>query len=567
MIIKNEKSSDIKSSKNNNEKINHKIEDKFIDSKEHLLDIINFLPDATFVINSEGRVIAWNKAMEEMTHVKADEMLGKNKYEYSLPFYGERRKILIDMALTADDKNESKYDHIWRDKSSVTADISIDLDGKPTYLWAKAASFYDQNGTIEGAIESIRDITEKKLAVIELETHRDHLEELVGERTEDLRKINLELQDEITERKRMEEELKKSAEKSRLLVKYAPSMIYEIDYTIPKFISVNDAMCSKLGYTREEFLAMNPFDLIVGDNKKILEDRLKRTQTGENIPESTEYMVRSKDGRILHGLLNMSFNYKDGKPVGAVVIAQDITDRKLAEIKLEETMEKLKSSNQELEKFAYVASHDLQEPLRMVSSFTQLLEKQYKDKLDDEANEYINFIVDGAKRMQELINDLLAYSRVTNKTYEFENVNLEKVLDDAIFNQEINIEKNQAVITRDPLPGIVGDYSQMLRVFQNLLGNALKYRGMKTPQIHFSALKKADHWLISVQDNGIGIEPENFDAVFHMFRRLHTIDEYDGTGIGLSICKKIVERHGGNIWVESEPGVGSTFYFTIPIKQ
>ncbi len=563
MIIKNEESADKKSSKKINEKISAKNIEKFINSKEHL-DIINFLPDATFVINSEGQVIAWNHAMEDMTHVKADEMLGKNNYEYSIPFYGERRKILIDIVLTNDKKSESTYDHIWRENSSITADIFFNLDGKPTYLWGKAAPFYNQNGEIVGAIESIRDITEKQLAVIELKKHRDHLEELVEERTEDLKKINIELQDEIFERQRMEAEIKKSEEKSRLLIKYAPSMIYEIDYTTLKFISVNDAMCLKLGYTREELLTMNPLDLLEDNNKKILEDRLKKTQAGENIPESTEYKVRDKDGHILYGLLNMSFSYKEGKPVGALVVAQDITDRKLAEIKLEETMERLKSSNQELEKFAYVASHDLQEPLRMVSSFTQLLEKQYKDKLDNEANEYINFIVNGAKRMQELINDLLAYSRVTNKAYEFKKVDLEKVLDDAIFNQEINIEKNLAIITRDPLPEIIGDYSQMVQVFQNLLGNALKYRGEKKPKINFSALKNDDFWLISVKDNGIGIEAGNFDEIFQMFRRLHTIDEYEGTGIGLSICEKIIERHGGQMWVESKIGKGSTFYFTIP---
>ena len=166
--------------------------------------------------------------------------------------------------------------------SSITGDIFLNLDGKPTYLWAKAAPFYNQNGEIEGAIESIRDITEKQLAVIELKKHRDHLEELVEERTEDLKKINLELQDEIFERQRMEEEIIKSEEKSRLLIKYAPSMIYEIDYTTPKFITVNDEMCSKLGYTREELLKMNPLDLLEDNNKKILEDRLKKTQAGEN---------------------------------------------------------------------------------------------------------------------------------------------------------------------------------------------------------------------------------------------------------------------------------------------
>ncbi|MGP8022923.1 MAG: PAS domain S-box protein [Methanobacterium sp.] len=233
---------------------------------------------------------------------------------------------------------------------------------------------------------------------------------------------------------------------------------------------------------------------------------------------------------------------------------------------LEKTMIELKRSNKELEQFAYVASHDLQEPLRMVSSFTQLLEKQYKDELDETAVEYINFAVDGAKRMQLLINDLLAYSRVTRKSNEFEMVNLEKVLDEVLFNLEIVIDENQAIITRKSLPEIQSDYGQMVQLFQNLIGNALKYRSEETPEIHISALKEDDNWLFSVEDNGIGIESEYFEQIFQIFRRLHTHDEHKGTGIGLAITKRIVEHHSGRIWVESELGKCSTFYFTIPIK-
>ena len=210
-------------------------------------------------------------------------------------------------------------------------------------------------------------------------------------------------------------------------------------------------------------------------------------------------------------------------------------------------MIELKRSNKELEQFAYVASHDLQEPLRMVSSFTQLLEKQYKDELDETAVEYINFAVDGAKRMQLLINDLLAYSRVTRKSNEFEMVNLEKVLDEVLFNLEIVIDENQAIITRKSLPEIQSDYGQMVQLFQNLIGNALKYRSEETPEIHISALKEDDNWLFSVEDNGIGIESEYFEQIFQIFRRLHTHDEHKGTGIGLAITKRIVEHHSGRI--------------------
>lgn len=236
------------------------------------------------------------------------------------------------------------------------------------------------------------------------------------------------------------------------------------------------------------------------------------------------------------------------------------------EEELKETMQKLQRSNEELEQFAFVASHDLQEPLRMVSSFTQLLEKRYKDKLDAEALEYIKFAVDGAQRMQILINDLLAYSRVTSKVDKLEDVNLEKVLDEVLYNLEIKIEKNHAIITRDPLPEIHVDYSQMVQVFQNLIENAIKYRSKKTPNIHISAKKDSEKWLFGVKDNGIGIEPEYFHQVFQIFSRLHTQYEYAGTGIGLAITKRIIEKQGGKIWVESEPAKGSTFYFTLPQK-
>jgi signal transduction histidine kinase len=242
----------------------------------------------------------------------------------------------------------------------------------------------------------------------------------------------------------------------------------------------------------------------------------------------------------------------------------NFTERKLAEKELERTLDELKRSNQELEQFAYVASHDLQEPLRMVSSFTQLLEMKYKDELDAEALEYIGFAVDGAKRMQLLINDLLEYSRVTRKSTEFEAVNIEKVLDEVLFNLEIVIEENQAIIIRESLPEIQSDYGQMVQLFQNLIGNALKYRSEETPEIRISAQKEDDHWIFSVADNGIGMDSEYFVQVFKIFRRLNTQDEHEGTGIGLAITKRIIEHHGGRIWVESEPGKGSTFYFTIP---
>lgn len=241
-----------------------------------------------------------------------------------------------------------------------------------------------------------------------------------------------------------------------------------------------------------------------------------------------------------------------------------IRERERVEEKLKQTMAEFARSNSELELFAYVASHDLQEPLRMVTSFTQLLEKRYKNKLDKDADEFIEFILDGATRMQSMINDLLQYSRVGTRGKPFKLTDFESVFGQSLVNLKIAIDENNAIITHDPLPTLMADSTQMIEVFQNLISNAIKFRSKESPQVHVSALKKRNEWVFSVRDNGIGIAPEFFDKLFILFQRLHSRSEYPGTGIGLAVCKKIVERHGGKIWVESEPDKGSTFYFSIP---
>jgi PAS domain S-box-containing protein len=228
----------------------------------------------------------------------------------------------------------------------------------------------------------------------------------------------------------------------------------------------------------------------------------------------------------------------------------------------------LARSNAELEQFAYIASHDLQEPLRMISGFTQLLAKNYKDRLDKDADEFIAFIVDGAMRMQRIIEDLLAYSRVGTRGKPFEPTNLEDIFNHAVTNLKAAIEENKAVITHDSLPTVIADASQLVQLFQNLISNAIKFRKKEEPpRIHVSTNRKRDEWVFSVRDNGIGIASEFMDHLFQLFQRGHPAGEYPGTGIGLAICKRIVERHGGRIWAKSEPGKGSTFYFTIPDRQ
>jgi light-regulated signal transduction histidine kinase (bacteriophytochrome) len=258
---------------------------------------------------------------------------------------------------------------------------------------------------------------------------------------------------------------------------------------------------------------------------------------------------------------------EDSKLVGAVVTFRDITERKLAEENLARAMADLARSNAELEQFAYIASHDLQEPLRMVASFVQLLGQRYKGKLDGDADDFINYAVDGANRMQILINDLLAYSRVGRRGKEFKEVSCEIVLDQAMSNLQNLIEQSGAVVTRNSLPVVKGDDIQLMQLFQNLIGNAIKFSRDRAPHIQVAAERRVDDWCFYVRDNGIGIESEYFERIFSIFQRLHDRRQYPGTGIGLAICKKVVEHHGGRIWVESEPGTGSTFYFTLPAQK
>ena len=251
-------------------------------------------------------------------------------------------------------------------------------------------------------------------------------------------------------------------------------------------------------------------------------------------------------------------------------LEQRVRDRtmelKRINTQLQKLNQELTRSNQELEQFGYIVSHDLREPLRMVTSFTQLLSQRYSGQLDAEADEIIDFAVEGATRMEELINDLLAYSRVGIQGKTFESVNCEELLDRVLSNLHLAIQETKAQITRDTLPIVMGDATQLVQLFQNLIANALKYHGEESPLIHIGATVESEQWLFWVKDNGIGIDPKHSDRIFQIFQRLHTREEYSGTGTGLAICHRIIQRHNGKIWVESEVGQGATFYFTLPIE-
>ncbi|HEY0095745.1 MAG TPA: ATP-binding protein, partial [Archangium sp.] len=247
----------------------------------------------------------------------------------------------------------------------------------------------------------------------------------------------------------------------------------------------------------------------------------------------------------------------------ADAVAQGI-ERRRAELSLQAHAQELARSNEELQQFAYVASHDLQEPLRMVASYTQLLARRYKGKLDSDADEFIGYAVDGVNRMQRLIQDLLAYSRVGTRGHEFKPIDSGRALEKALANLKTLVDESEATVVQGKLPPVMADETQLIQLFQNLVGNALKFHGETPPRVLVEAEREGNEWRFTVEDNGIGIEPQYYERIFVIFQRLHGKEEYAGTGIGLAICKKIVERHGGRIGLDSQPGQGTTFWFTLP---
>nr|WP_052374175.1 ATP-binding protein [Methanobacterium sp. SMA-27] len=246
------------------------------------------------------------------------------------------------------------------------------------------------------------------------------------------------------------------------------------------------------------------------------------------------------------------------------ILNVEIDDYEKGEIKLEKLVENLKNSNRELEQFAYVSSHDLKEPLRMITSFLQLLQKRYAADLDEDANDFIDFAVEGAKRMNIMINDLLEYSRIGSTERKFEYLQSDKILETVQQNLKPLIDENNALINHDPLPIIYANEQMMIQLFQNIIGNAIKYHSKETPKIHISAENVDDDYIFAIKDNGIGIDKKHLEKIFTIFQRLHSREEYDGTGIGLAISQRILQKHHGKIWAESELGKGTTFSFTIP---
>jgi PAS domain S-box-containing protein len=412
----------------------------------------------------------------------------------------------------------------------------------------------------------------------------------------------LKLNQETQNLKQSEQDLLQSEQRYRSLVTATAQVVWLADAT-GQIQTMTPGWYLLTGQTEETAQGMGWLAAIQPDERASVEQRWQAAIEAQEFYE-TEYQLLTVDGNerifLMRGVPVIETNGVVREWVGTCV---DITPRKQAEQVLQRSRDQLeqevqertraltqtnaalqteifermqierqlgqladtlRQSNQELEQFAYVASHDLQEPLRAVANYTQLLARKYSGNLDEKADKYIGYIVDGATRMQQLINDLLTYSRVGRQTLNLQEVDTNIVCKRALDGLRMAIAENNAVVTHDPLPTIVADAAQITQLFQNLLSNAIKYRDESDPQIHISANHTEAEWTFSVKDNGIGIDPQYAERIFVIFQRLHTRRDYSGTGIGLAICKKIVELHKGQIWVESESGKGSTFYFTIP---
>jgi len=333
-----------------------------------------------------------------------------------------------------------------------------------------------------------------------------------------------------------------------------------------RIAQVNVHAESLFGYTREELLGQ-PVDLLVPH----------RFQTGH--PQSRRIFFGEPQARAMGAGRDLFGVRKDGSEVpveiglnpvttseGTFVVASiiDITERKQIEEEMKRYAEELARSNTELEQFAYVASHDLQEPLRMVISYCGLLQRRYKGRMDKDADEFIEFAVDGANRMSALVRDLLVYGQVGANGHKQTSIDCSDALERALIGLESAIAESNARVTHGPLPTVTANPTEIEQLFQNLVGNAIKFHGDDPPEVRVLAQQEDGAWKLSVRDNGIGIEPQYADKIFEVFQRLHRRNDYAGTGVGLAICKRIVERNGGRIWLDSEPGKGSTFYFTLP---
>lgn len=515
--------------------------------------------DAILLTKPDGSILSANPAAQRMFDRTEEEIVKAGRD-----------------GLVVNDKNLKRAIMEREQKGSVKSEfIYKKRDGSAFPGEGTSSIFYDADGTVKTSM-IIRDLTERKKAEEELKQARDHLEEQVEERTAELEEVNLSLKESEEKLRAYATELEQSTgeiRRSQIELEVLHRKYHDLFNTAPVgyitlnpegiITEVNDTIVELMGFPKSHF-NMNVFTLFVAPNSK---DTFYRVLTNVNMVkrQTKELELTKIDGTTFCALTEFVFSRDDRQFKLAIT---DITERKKAEEQLNETITELNRSNKELQSFAYITSHDLQEPLRTIASYAQLIERRYKGKIDNDADEFIEFMIDGSFRMKEMIQGLLEYSRVGTRGHQFKEFPAKTALNYALSNLGATIAETDAEIKSDSLPVICADEGQIIRLFQNLIENGIKFRkeGIR-PKIHISSNKNDNEYVFSVRDNGIGLEEQYSDKIFEVFKRLHAIGEYQGTGIGLAIVKRIIDRHRGKIWVESELGEGSTFYFTIPVKK
>ena len=496
-------------------------EDALRESEQRLANIIDFLPDATFAVDQEGKVIAWNRAIEDMTGISKDDMLDRGGYAYAVPFYGKPRPTLIDLVIQDQKDIESIYTNILRKGDQIIAEASTPMlnRGKGAYLWGIASPLYDRRGSIVGAIQSIRDITDRKQMEVALRESKDYLDEIINSIGD-------------------------------------PMFVKDRQH---RFILVNDAFCAVTDHTREEFIGKTDYDFFPREQVDVFWEKEELVfQTGkENVNEE---LITDPQGST-HTIVTKKTLYTDASENKSIVgIIRDITDRKKVE-------EDLARKNAEMERFTYTVSHDLRSPLVTVSGFVGLL-KGDLDRGDSlRAFSDLSTISEAITKMDRLLVDTLKLSRIGRVVNPPENVPFGQVVQEALRQTAERIEsRNVAVYVAGDMPKVRVDVLRIAEVLVNLIENSVKYMGdQEKPEMDIGSRKDGEETVLFVKDNGMGIGPKEHEKVFGLFYKVDRNSE--GTGAGLSIVKRIIEVHGGRIWIESELGEGCTVCFTLPLAD